>query len=114
MAETESVRALKPHKNKRGDRFMVGFARAGNTIYGRDDKSAFNKSRYADPMTLNEARRYLVEKMEASQRPILACVYELVPVAVYELHRNHKPILVETRQNPQRAGTPVQHKTNQS
>lgn len=72
------------HKRK----YMVGFDSDAQTVYGRPEKTDLghlSDARFADPMTLSEATRY-VNQLRAS-RNRTACIYELVPVRACTIGR---------------------------
>jgi hypothetical protein len=54
--------------------FMVGYDAEGRTIYGKDDHEGCSK--WADPMTLREARAYAKRKMVDDN----VAIYKLVKV----------------------------------
>ena len=97
----------------RTDRFMVGYARSGHPAYGRDEQrlGLGGKTQYADPMSIRQAHRYLRKNLMPGMRPIRACVFELVPVALYQLQNGRAPKMLWNKKSPNAAANPVRRQT---
>lgn len=67
---------MKKKKEKSKHQFLVGYEGDGQVMYGNTSKNAKNeKSLYAEPMTLYQAKVYRKSIMDRG-----AIIYKLVPV----------------------------------
>ena len=60
---------------KRQHRFVVGFTGDRQVVYGKNDKTI---CRWAEPMTISQARRRVKELLVAKR--LKRVIYEIVPV----------------------------------
>lgn len=61
--------------SRKRNRYLVGFDQDNQTVYGKSE--TLGEFRWADPMTLTQARLKL---RELGRSPVPKCVYKLVPV----------------------------------